>query len=61
MHLDLTRLLPQDAIHTIEDVVAEHADVKPVLLRPQWFDEIDIESTSVNILQVSAQYLAAYG
>lgn len=61
MHLDLSQMLHEDAINDIESVVAQFSHLCPNMLWPLWLHKVDIEATSINILQSAAQRLASFG
>ena len=61
MHLDLSQMLPAEALKDIEIVVAQFGHSNPNMLWPQWLHKVDIERTSTNILQSAAQLLSGFG
>ncbi len=61
MHLDLSPLLPLDAVKDIEWVVDQFGCRCPNMLWPLWLYKVDTDATSINILQSAAQRLASFG
>lgn len=61
MNLDLTPILPKDAIDSMDSLAISNGCYCSRLLWPKWVFTVDVKTTSVNVLQASAQYLASYG
>ncbi|WP_233080904.1 hypothetical protein [Rheinheimera soli] len=60
MHLDLSNMLPSQAISDIENIALTYKDCCRGLLWFIWVRELDTNRTSINILQAGAQLLASY-
>lgn len=61
MHLDMTTILPKNALEDIENVAFNFGPYYQVMLWPLWLRNVDLNVTSVNILQAAAQLLSSYG
>ena len=61
MHLDLSPMLPSQVIQDIEEVVAQFGHCCPNMMWPLWLRNVDINTTSINILQSAAQVFSSYG
>lgn len=61
MHLDMSFVLPKNAFEDIEAVAIQFGPYYQAMLWPLWLRNVDLNVTSVNILQAAAQLLSSYG
>lgn len=61
MHLDMSFVLPKNALEDIEAVAIRFGPYYQTMLWPLWLRNVDTKATSVNILQAGAQLLSSYG
>jgi hypothetical protein len=61
MHLDMTQILPAQAVTDIENVAARFGYTCPSKMWQIWLNNVDTRTTSINILQAAAQMLSSFG
>ncbi|WP_134051629.1 hypothetical protein [Rheinheimera aquimaris] len=60
MHLDLTHMLPAQVATDIANIAEHYGQYCSNMLWPLWLRHIDINVTSINVLQAAAQILSSY-